>query len=142
MSERNVELTRRFIDVWSSRDIEAIIACCDPGIEWNSTFAAVGGAVYHGHDELRSYQRDMEDAWGDDIRLESEAYFDLGEQTLSYLMVRARGQHSRVQVEMPIAAVFRWRDDLLAYFKGYTDREEALRELGVSEDELVEPIEP
>jgi hypothetical protein len=57
-------------------------------------------------------------------------------------MVRARGQHSRVQVEMPIAAVFRWRDDLLAYFKGYTDREEALRELGVSEDELVEPIEP
>jgi hypothetical protein len=78
---------------------------------------------------------------GDDIRLESEAYFDLGEQTLSYHMVRARGQHSRVEVEMPIAAVFRWRDDLLVYFKGYTDREEALRDLGVSEDEL-EPIPP
>jgi ketosteroid isomerase-like protein len=107
MSERNVELTRRIIDVWSSRDIEAIIACCDPRIEWNSTFAAVGGAVYHAHEELRSYQRDMEDAWGDDIRLESEAYFDLGEQTLSYHLVRARGQHSRVEVEMPIAAVFR-----------------------------------
>jgi hypothetical protein len=83
----------------------------------------------------------MEDAWGDDIRLESEAYFDLGEQTLSYHMVRARGLHSRVEVEMPIAAVFRWRDDLLVYFKGYTNREEALRELGVSEDEM-EPIEP
>jgi ketosteroid isomerase-like protein len=141
MSERNVELTRRIMDVWSSRDIEAMIACCDPGIEWNSTFAAVGGAVYHGHDGLRSYQRDMEDAWGADIRLEPESYFDLGEQTLSYHMVRARGQHSGVKVEMPIAAVFRWRDGLLVYFEGYTDREEALRDLGVSEDGL-EPIEP
>ena len=41
---------------------------------------------------------------------------------------------------MPIAAVFRWRDGPLVYFKGYTDRGEALRDLGVSEDEL-EPIE-
>jgi ketosteroid isomerase-like protein len=141
VSDRNVELTRRIMDGWSSRDMEALIACCDPGIEWNSTFAAVGGAVYHGHDGLRSYQRDMEDAWGDDIRLEPESYFDLGEQTLSYLMVRARGQHSGAKVEMPIAAVFRWRDGLLVYFEGYTDREEALRDLGVSEDGL-EPIEP
>jgi ketosteroid isomerase-like protein len=141
MFERNVELTRRVMDVRSSRAIEAIIACCDPGIEWNSTFAAVGGADYHGNDGLRRYQQDMEDAWGDDIRLEVGSYFDLGEQTLSYHMVRARGQHSRVHVAMPIAAVFRWRDDLLVYFKGYTDRAEALSNLGVSADEL-EPIAP
>jgi ketosteroid isomerase-like protein len=141
MSERNIELTRRILDVWSSRDIDALIACCDPGIEWNSTFAAVGGAVYHGHDGLRSYQRDMEDAWGDDIRLEPELYFDLGEQTLSYHVVHGRGKHSRAVVEMPMVAVFGWRDGLLVYFKGYTDREGALRELGVSEDEL-DPIEP
>jgi ketosteroid isomerase-like protein len=141
MSDRNVELARRFMDVWSSRDIEAIIACCDPGIEWNSTFAAVGGAVYHGHDGLWSYQRDMEDAWGDDIRLEPELYFDLGERTLSFQVLHGRGRHSGVEVEMPIAAVYRWRGGLLVYFKGYTDRGEALHELGVSEDEL-EPIEP
>jgi ketosteroid isomerase-like protein len=141
MSEHNVELTRRTMDVWSSRDIGALIACCDPGIEWNSTFAAVGGALYHGHAGLRSYQRDMEDAWGDDIRLEPGSYFDLGEQTLAFQTLRGRGRHSGVEVKMPIAAVYRWRDGLLVYFKGYTDRDEALRELGVSEDEL-EPIDP
>jgi ketosteroid isomerase-like protein len=141
MSERNIELTRRFTDAWNARDIEAMIACCAPSIEWYSTFAAVGGAVYHGHEGLRSYQRDMEDAWGDDIHLEPEAYFDLGRQTLSYQVLRARGKHSRVLVEMPIAAVYGWRNGLMVYFKGYADREEALRELGVTEDEL-EPIAP
>jgi ketosteroid isomerase-like protein len=132
---------RRFIEAFNARDIDAMIACSDPSIEWDSTFAAVGGAVYHGRDELRSYQRDMEDAWGDEIRVEPEAYFDLGEQTLAFYTVHARGRHSGAAVAISKADVFRWRDDLLVYFKGYTDREEALRELGISEDEL-EPIAP
>jgi hypothetical protein len=42
---------------------------------------------------------------------------------------------------MPIAQVARWRDGLLVYVKGYADREDALSDLGVSEDEL-EPIYP
>jgi ketosteroid isomerase-like protein len=137
VSAQNVELTRRLLDVWSSRDIDALIAGCDPEVEWHSTFAAVGGAVYHGHDGLRSYQRDMEDAWGGDIRLEPELFFDLGgELTLSFHVVHARGKHSGVEVEMPIAGVFRWRDGLMIYFKGFADRAQALAELGVSEDDL------
>jgi hypothetical protein len=42
---------------------------------------------------------------------------------------------------MPTAQVAKWRDGLCVYFKGYTDREDALRDLGVSEDAL-EPITP
>jgi ketosteroid isomerase-like protein len=141
MSERNVELMRRFTEAWNSRDIEAISACCDTSIELHSIFAAVGGGVYHGHDGLRTYQRDLEDAWGDEIRAEVEAFFDLGEQTLTFYAMHGRGQRSGTEVKMPIAVVVRWRDGLLVYFKGYTDREEALRELGVSADEL-EPIAP
>ena len=53
MSQENVELHRRAIQAFNARDIEAFIAYCDPGIEWHSTFAAVGGAIYHGHDGIR-----------------------------------------------------------------------------------------
>jgi ketosteroid isomerase-like protein len=141
MSERNVELMRQTTDAWNSRDIEAFVAYCDESIEWHSTFAAVGGAVYHGHDGLRRYQRDMEDAWGDEIRLEPEAYFDLGEHTLGFYVVHGRGQHSGVDVAMPNAAVFTWRDGLLVHMKAYVHREDALSDLGVAEDEL-ERIEP
>jgi hypothetical protein len=40
---------------------------------------------------------------------------------------------------MPIAAVFTWRDGLIVHSKIYTDRDAALRDLGVSLDDL-EPI--
>ena len=42
---------------------------------------------------------------------------------------------------MPVAQVMRWHVGLCAYWKSYFDREEALSELGVSQDEL-EPIDP
>jgi hypothetical protein len=104
-------------------------------------FAAVGGAVYHGHDGLRDYYRDLADAWGDDIRIEPAAYFDLGEYTLAFNVLHGRGQHSGAEVTMEVAAVARWREDLIVYFKTYAHREDALSDLGVSENEL-EPIEP
>jgi hypothetical protein len=34
-----------------------------------------------------------------------------------------------------------WRDRLVVYFKGYVHREDALNDLGVSEDSL-EPLAP
>jgi hypothetical protein len=42
---------------------------------------------------------------------------------------------------MPGAQVCRWRDGLLVYAMVYVHREDALRDLGVSEDAL-EPIAP
>ena len=141
MSQANVEIAKRLVDAFNAHDREAFIAHCDPSAEFRSVFAAVGGAVYHGHDELRNYFRDLEDAWGDEIRMEPEAYFDLGEHALLYLLFHGRGRLSGAEVAMPVALMARWRDGLIVYLESYTDREDALRYLGVSEDEL-EPIEP
>jgi hypothetical protein len=118
-----------------------LIACADPSIELETAFATIGGEVYHGHDGLRKFFRDMEDAWGGDIRIEPEAYFDLGEHTLTFYALHARGRHSGAEVAMPIAAVSSWRDGLVVSFKSYVRKEDALGDLGVSEDEL-EPIAP
>jgi len=136
-----VELVRRLVEAYNAHDVEAFIALSDPSIEGHSVFAAVGGAVYHGHDGLRRFFRDARDAWGDEIRMEPEAYFDLGESTLLFLVLHGHGRESGADVAMPVAQLGRWRDGLLVYFKGYADREEALGDLGVSEDEL-EPIDP
>jgi SnoaL-like domain len=141
MSEQNVDLTRRFIEAFNARDIDGQVAYGDPSIELHSTFAAVGGAIYHGHDGMRSWHRDLVAIWGDVLRAEAEAYFDLGEHTLTFYLLHGRGQHSGVEVAMPVAGVFRWNERLVVYFKGYVNREDALRDLGVSEDEL-EPIAP
>jgi ketosteroid isomerase-like protein len=141
VSERNVDRLRRALKAYNNRDVEELLAYCDPSVEFHSAYAAIEGSVYHGHDGMRAWHRDVEDVWGDETRLEQEAYFDLGEHTLAFYVLHGRGQHSGIEVAMPNALVVRWRDDLMAYIKGYVDRGEAVRDLGVTEDEL-EPIAP
>jgi ketosteroid isomerase-like protein len=137
----NIELLRRWFEAFNARDVEAAIALCDPSGVFISTFAVGGAIVYHGNDGMRKYFGDLAEVWGDEIRLEPEAYFDLGEHKLAFSVSRGRGQQSGVEVAMQVASVARWRAGRMVYLKGYARREEALRELGVSEDEL-EPIAP
>ena len=141
MSEKDVELARAFTKAFNAQDLDALTACCHPEIEFHSTFAAVGGAVYHGHDGMRSWHRDLAEAWDNDIRSEPEAFFDLGEQLLTFTVLHGRGKQSGAEVKLPVAAVTRSRDGLFVYYKAYIHREDALSELGVLEDEL-EPIVP
>ena len=128
-------------ETFNARDVDAVIALCDPSIEWHDHFAAVGGVVYQGHDGMRSWHRDLEDAWGEKIRIEPEAFFDLGEHTLAFNVLHGRGRHSGAEAVMPYAQAVRWRDGLMVHFKAYVHREDALRDLGVSEEAL-EPIAP
>jgi ketosteroid isomerase-like protein len=136
MSRANLELHRRSVEAFNTRDVETFIALCDPQIELHSTVTVPGGAVYHGHDGVRRWHRDLEDGWGDELRIEPEAFFDVGEHTITFHVLHGRGRHSGADVAMPAAHVYRWRDGLCVYFKGYAHREDALRDLGVSEDAL------
>jgi ketosteroid isomerase-like protein len=137
----NIEHQRRMIDAFNAGDIDAFIRFADPSIEFHSAFATVGGAVYHGHDGLRQWQRDFEGSWGDEVWVEVETYFDLGDDVLTYYLLHGQGLESGVPVEMPNALVTTWRDGLIVYFKVYGHREDALGALDVSEDTL-EPIAP
>ena len=78
---------------------------------------------------------------GDQIGADPEAFFDLGEQTLAFSVLRGRGRQSGADVAMPVAQVVTWRDGRVVYFKTYSDRHDAHRELGVSEAQL-EAIAP
>jgi ketosteroid isomerase-like protein len=140
VSEQNVELHRRAVEAYNARDTDAFIALCDPQIEVHSVFAAPGGTVYHGHDGVRRWHRDLEEAWGGGLRVEPEAFFDLGEYALVFSVLHGRGRQSGVDVAMPNAQVARVRDGLIVYMKVYIHREDALRDLGVTEDTL-EPID-
>ena len=136
-----MELARRLVEAFNKQDIEAFIAALDPSVEYHSVMTVPGGAAYHGHDGVRRYFADFGDAWGNEFRVEPEAFFDLGQHTLMFYAVHGRGQHSGAAVAMPGAQVSRWSDGLLVYAKAYVHREEALRDLGVSEDAL-EPVAP
>jgi ketosteroid isomerase-like protein len=91
----------------------------DPQIEFHSAMTVPGGAVYHGHDGLRKWLGDLEDAWGDELRVEPEVFFDVGEHTLAFQVLHGRGRQSGAEVALPAAALARWRDGLMVSFKTY-----------------------
>jgi ketosteroid isomerase-like protein len=142
VSQENVELQHRLVEAFNAGDIEAYTSLCDPQVEVHSTFAAVGGAVYHAHDGVRRWWRDLEEAWGSGgLQIQPETYFDLGEYTLAFWTLHGYGSQSGAEVAMPAAAAHRWREGLVVFVKAYAHRAEALSDLGVSHDEL-EPIDP
>jgi hypothetical protein len=101
---------------------------------------AIGVSVYHGHDGMRSWFGQLDDAW-EELRVEPEAYFDLGQQTLLFYVLHGRGRKSGAEVAMQGAQLFRRHDGRGVYGKTYAHREDALGDLGLSEDAL-EPIAP
>ena len=141
MSQENVKVVRVFTEGFNAGDIDAVIACCDPNVEFHSTFAAVGGGVYRGHDGVRKWYLDLQEIWGEELRSDLETLFDVGESMLVFTVLRGRGQQSGVEVELPAAMVVRLRGGLLVNLKGYSHREDALKDLNVAVDAL-EPISP
>jgi ketosteroid isomerase-like protein len=135
-----VALLRGAMAAFNAHDVDAFLRYCDEDIEFQSVFAGVGG-VFHGHAGMRRWFDDLLEVWDGGFHQEPEAFFDLGERALLYTALHARGGHSGAEATMPIAAVFELRGGLIVTWKGYTQREDALRELGVSESEL-EPIAP
>jgi len=138
MSGENLQLHRRAVEAFNQRDVEKIVALCDPQIELQS---AVTMTAHHGHEGVRRWHRDLEDAFGDQVRLEPEAYFDLGEHTITFHLLHGRGHHSGAAVVEPFAHVHRWRNGLTVWFKAYAHQEDALKDLGVSTD-AVKRIDP
>src|SRR5436190_17119303 len=112
MSQENVEAFRRGIEAINSQDVQALLPLLDPAIEWHMAIQAlVGGeaAVYHGHDGVREYFRDMDGAFAK-VELDYPDIRDLGERVLALGSFRVRGRESGAELESPAGALLDVRD--------------------------------
>ena len=142
MSYDNLELHRRSVEAFNARDIERFVELCDPKVELHSAVTVPGGgAVYYGHEGVRRWHRDIQDGFGEDVRVEAEAYYESADQTITFHVLRGRGRESGAVVEMPAAHRCQWRDGLMVFFKGYRDREAALIDAGIAPG-AAEPVAP
>ena len=74
MSQENVELVKRLLEMFARREHEAVFAFYDSDIEWDaSNFGMESAAgvpddlqgIYHGHEGVRTYWRRWLQAWAD-----------------------------------------------------------------------------
>ena len=83
MSQENVETCWRSVDLFNRRDVEAWLEYLDPEVELHWTlFAMLGGGatVFRGHEGVREYLRDLDEAFAEFQIAEISEIRDLGER--------------------------------------------------------------
>jgi ketosteroid isomerase-like protein len=139
MSQENVELVRRLLEMFAKREHEAVFAYYDPEIEWDSTNWGIAGfddlsGVYHGHEGVRTYWRQWLQAWKD-LDFELQDVLDAGDDVVALIRnQRVWGRHSGIPFDMPpFGLVFTIRDGKVVRWRSFSDQQSALEAAGLRE---------
>ena len=119
----NVELTRRAIDAFNSRDWKAFAAFTHPDIEVESRLVAMEGA-YRGEEGLRDW-REAIMGFLPDYTVEVQEIRDLGDIVLVHCLGTAHGAASATPVHDPFWQVLEWRDDRCLWWRNCSTEAEA-----------------
>jgi|SRR5437667_2748456 len=132
MSSENVELARQVLEAVTRRDLSRLIAFTDPEVEWQSFFAVGEEGVYRGHDAMRKYVSDLDDAW-EFLRPEVNDGVGVGDVALLVGRLHYRGKTSGVETESPAGWMFRFRNGKVLCFRAFREPEQALGAVGMLE---------
>ena len=139
MSQENVNAVRRMIEGFlafqngDSNAMAAVVAVLDPEIEWHGTVGGLDeGQVAHGYEEVAQGFAENLDAW-DKLVLEAERYIDAGDDVVVLWHEIARSRHSEQEMETNTAVIYTVRNGKVVEARGYMDRAEALKALGLDE---------
>jgi ketosteroid isomerase-like protein len=135
MSQENVELAGHVLDALARRDVSRLIALTDKEVEWHSFFAVLApgeGGGYCGHDGIRQYVSDLNDAW-EIVRADVDNGLGVGDIALLVGRIHYRGKASGVETESPAGWMFKFRDGKVLCFRAFQEPDKALEGLGLSE---------
>lgn len=129
MTSRNLELATEIVDVVARRDVSRLVELTDPDVEWRP-FATglMEEGVYRGHDGIRQYVRDLDDAW-DMLRADVEDGLTIGSTVLLVGRLRYRGRASGIETENSAGWVIKVRDGRLTSMRAFRDPEYAIQAL-------------
>jgi ketosteroid isomerase-like protein len=130
MPEDNIALVNALIDAINARDTERVLALVDPEVRFEPLRAGTEGA-YIGHDGMRRYMEDTRESFDLAVVTMSET-FEIEDGVVGIGTFRVRGKGSGAEVEVPGAAVARYRDGLLTEFRDYGNRQKALEAAGLA----------
>jgi ketosteroid isomerase-like protein len=128
VSDDNVEILRRSIEVWSSGDLEGFIARLDPDIEWKTSglYPDVD-PVYHGHDGFRRFWRDFTETW-ETLTMEIREAVAVGDQVAFSFHFDATGRNG-LRTGRDQASLATLRDGLLFRIENYASWPQAVEAL-------------
>lgn len=128
MSEENVELLRRSLDIWNRGDYEAWIATFDERCEFRPLRAQLEGRTYHGHEGVRRFIDEMLEEWAE-LRFELGEVRAEGDRVAGVAVMEAQGRASGVDLQIPVGIVVRVRAGKAVEGAVYSDPQQAFAAL-------------
>jgi len=126
----NVEVVYALRDAVNRGDIEGVIECYDPEVDYSPLRATLRGA-YKGHAGVREWWADTQESFAE-FSLDAEEVRDLGDdRVLAIGILRTRGQGSGVETTVDTASVIQFRDGKIVALRDYGDRAAARDAAGV-----------
>ena len=125
MSADHIAVAKRMYDARNRGDVEAVLAECDPDVEWHPHLATLGGKPILGLAGLREYLASLKQDW-ESFHHEPEEFFDLGDKIVAFLHTSARGKSSGIDIDVRVGHVLTFRNGKVLRSVTYLDRDEAL----------------
>ena len=94
--------------------------------------AALDGTTYRGGDAGSQYCAAVEASW-ESLKWEVEQIREVGDSAVALGHIRGSGRESGAAIDTTAGWVARFRSGLIAHFRTYTDRDEALEAIGLSQ---------
>ena len=132
MSSEKVEAVRAAVDAFNRRDGEAFGALLTEDAEIVPVRAVLEGTVYRGLDAASQYCAAVDESW-DSLRWEVEEMRDGDTWVLALGRIHGRGRGTGAAIDVRAGWVARFRDGLVASFRTYADRADALAAVGLKE---------
>ena len=132
MSQENVELTRRGVQAFNDRDLDALLALLDDDVEIVPILAAMEGG-YRGHDGVRRWWAGLIGGFPD-IDVEVFEVRDLGDVTVAaWRVADGRGAESETPFDASVWQVHEWRRGKCFRWRAFPSKSEALDAVGLSD---------
>ena len=134
MSQENVEVVRRAMQLYADHDIDAHLADMDPEVvyDWSNSDAPDRG-VYSGRADVRAFLQARDEAL-EERRLDFVKVIAAAPDTVVYTAhMRERGRASGVEVTTHIALVWELREGKIIHCAVYQTGDDALKAVGLEE---------
>jgi ketosteroid isomerase-like protein len=132
VSQENVEIVRRCVELFNRRDMAQALELLDPDIELDLSRNIFNADIYRGHAGIERWRSGVEDVW-DDFHGVAEELIDAGDKVVAQVTMGGRGRESGVEVKMQIFSIWTVRNSkVVQMVGGYRDRSEVLDAAGLA----------
>jgi ketosteroid isomerase-like protein len=132
MSSGFADVVRELSAALSANDPARWVGFLDPEVVQYGTRGGMDqDRVFRGREAVLGYWNEVAEAW-ESLTYESERLIEAGDVVVAFWHERGRSRRGDLEVELDTATVFRFEGGKIIELRGYLDRDEALRDAGLT----------